>query len=227
MGAQSLSSDLDSLERMVLSFAKDSGVNNQCDLEMIGSKALQGDLKFVLESYEQDLRSPIYSITTGTLIRPLLIQIQKAKVDAALALSALDTLLRSNELNFAFLAVLPVLGIVGLSISWARGRLINWSGSGKTYLKALMQKSLRSIEKEFNRNPHSSNHMHPESYGHVLVDLTLLKRTGAKLLQPIDYVEFLNDLEHLEACFTDSWTVGQGLETCAILSRSYPWLVLR
>lgn len=213
MGAESLSSDLDSLERMVLSFAKDSGVDNQNELEIIGSRALQGDLKFVLESYEQDLRHPIYSITTGALIRPLLIQIQKAKVDAALALSALDTLLRSNELNFAFLAVLPILGILGLSVSWARGRLIYWSGTGKASLKLLMQKSLRSIEKEFNRNPHSSTMMHPESYGHVLVDLTVLKRTGAKLFQPIEYDAFLNDLEQLEACFTDSWTVGQGLET--------------
>lgn len=216
MGAESLSSDLDSLERMVLSFAKDSGVTNPTDLEVIGHRAIQGDLKFVLESYEQDLRTPIYSISTGSLIRPLLIQIQKAKVDAALALSALDTLLRSNELNFAFLAVLPVLGILGLSISWARGRLIYWSGTGKTYLKLLMQKSLRSIEKEFNRNPHSSSHMHPESYGHVLVDLTLLKRTGAKLFTHLNYNAFLSDLEQLESCFTDSWTVGQGLETVCI-----------
>jgi hypothetical protein len=213
MGAESLSSDLDSLERMVLSFAKDSGVENPSDLQLIGSRALQGDLKFVLESYEQDLRHPIYSISTGALIRPLLIQIQKAKVDAALALSALDTLLRSNELNFAFLAVLPILGILGLGISWARGRLIYWSGTGKASLKVLMQKSLRSIEKEFNRNPHSSSHMHPESYGNVLVDLTLLKRTGAKLFKRIDYEAFLSDLEQLESCFTDKWTVAQGLES--------------
>ena len=49
------------------------------------------------------------SIVGGSLIRSLLIQIQKAKVDGALALSALDKLLKSNELNFAFLAVIPTI----------------------------------------------------------------------------------------------------------------------
>ena len=213
MGAESLSSDLDSLERMVLSFAKDSGVHDQKKLSFIANNALQGDLRFVLESYEEDLRHPIYSITTGALIRPLLIQIQKAKVDAALALSALDTLLRSNELNFAFLAVLPLLGILGLSISWIRGSFTLWMGTGRASLKILMRKSLRDIEKTLNKSSHSSIYMAPESYGHILVQITLLKRLGRKLFQTVDLNSFLNDLTELEGCFTETWTVGQGLET--------------
>lgn len=37
------------------------------------------------------------------MIQTLLIQVQKTKVDVDLAMTALDKLLKSNELNFAFL----------------------------------------------------------------------------------------------------------------------------
>lgn len=39
----------------------------------------------------------------GDLLQTMLIQVQKTKVDVDLAMSALDKLLKSNELNFAFL----------------------------------------------------------------------------------------------------------------------------
>lgn len=42
-------------------------------------------------------------IQIGDLIQTLLIQVQKTKVDVDLAMAALDKLLKSNELNFAFL----------------------------------------------------------------------------------------------------------------------------
>lgn len=48
----------------------------------------------------------------------MLIQVQKTKVDLELAMAALDKLLKSNELNFAFLAVGPSLFIVYLLCSW-------------------------------------------------------------------------------------------------------------
>lgn len=39
----------------------------------------------------------------GDLLQTIFIQVQKTKVDVDLAMSALDKLLKSNELNFAFL----------------------------------------------------------------------------------------------------------------------------
>lgn len=51
----------------------------------------------------------------GDLIRTLLIQVQKTKVDVDLAMAALDKLLKSNELNFAFLGKLEV-EFTGLSV---------------------------------------------------------------------------------------------------------------
>jgi len=43
---------------------------------------------------------------TGDLLQTIFIQVQKTKVDVDLAMSALDKLLKSNELNFAFLGML-------------------------------------------------------------------------------------------------------------------------
>jgi hypothetical protein len=128
---------------MVMDFAKDSGIHDVERLSKISETTLQGDLTLVLESYEDDLRTPVKSIATGRLIRPLLIQIQKAKVDAALALSALDRLLRSNELNFAFMALLPVLGVCGLTYSWIKRKYRVLQGIGKTSAFELMRNSMR------------------------------------------------------------------------------------
>jgi nuclear-control-of-ATPase protein 2 len=56
----------------------------------ISEQVRSGDLTSVLKQYEQELHNPIRGALTGNLIRSLLIQIQKAKVDGELALSALD-----------------------------------------------------------------------------------------------------------------------------------------
>lgn len=50
----------------------------------------------------------------GDLLQTMLIQVQKTKVDVDLAMSALDKLLKSNELNFAFLG--KVEGLYNLCI---------------------------------------------------------------------------------------------------------------
>lgn len=50
-----------------------------------------------------------HRLSLGDLIRTLLIQVQKTKVDVDLAMAALDKLLKSNELNFAFLGKHTVL----------------------------------------------------------------------------------------------------------------------
>jgi nuclear-control-of-ATPase protein 2 len=40
----------------------------------------EGDLTPVLRVYEEDIKQPIRSAVTGTLVRSLLIQVQKVKV---------------------------------------------------------------------------------------------------------------------------------------------------
>ena len=69
-----------SLERMAISLSKDRLSYNQSELDALAERIRHGDLTPVLEIYENDIKSPIRSAITGTLIRSLLIQIQKAKV---------------------------------------------------------------------------------------------------------------------------------------------------
>lgn len=73
---------MQSLERMTLSLAKDQLKYDAEQLAFLSKKVRLGDLTPVLEIYEEDIRSPLKSAVTGTLLRSVFIQIQKAKVDS-------------------------------------------------------------------------------------------------------------------------------------------------
>lgn len=93
-------------------------------------------LKFALEKINVDFAravgKPWTSIMSGRLLTLLMIQAQRVKVDFQTALGAIDRLLKSNELNFELLAVVPVLGFLWLSI-----------GSGSRLLSELLGKDDR------------------------------------------------------------------------------------
>ncbi|KAL5040308.1 hypothetical protein BDV3_006582 [Batrachochytrium dendrobatidis] len=150
LGSESLASDLDSLERMVIEFARDHGELDATRLKEIGGRVRLGDLTAVLQSYEVDIKQPLKNIIAGDLIRSLLIQIQKTKVDGELAVSVLDKLLKSNELNFAFLAVMPTLLITYVGIGWLRHVLTPQPVASSNVVQS-MKRSLRNIERIFNQ----------------------------------------------------------------------------
>ena len=110
MSKRSLQGDRDSLERMVVDFAVD---NPQCAsadgnasrldrqaIEAIRAGIKEGDLTPVLRAYERDIRHPLRGAVVGNLARALLIQVQKTKVDVEVAISGIDSLLKSQELVF-------------------------------------------------------------------------------------------------------------------------------
>ena len=112
MSRESLQGDRASLERMVVDFARDnpdSGTGaspNDTDLLTIRAKVREGDLTPVLRVYEEDLRRPFIGTIRGDLVRALLIQIQKTKVDVEVALGGIDALLKSQELVFGYALVI-------------------------------------------------------------------------------------------------------------------------
>lgn len=112
MSRNSLDADLASLERMVIDFAvqhvpRESGADYTPDaLEGIRQGVREGDLTPVLKAYERDLQRPFVGAVRGDLVTALLIQIQKTKVDVEIAISGINSLLKSQELVFAY--VLPV-----------------------------------------------------------------------------------------------------------------------
>lgn len=81
---------------MSLSLAKDHLNYSDVQLRELSAQVKVGDITPVLKLYEQDIRAPMKSAVTGTLLRTLFIQIQKAKVDIDQALFGIDKLLKSQ-----------------------------------------------------------------------------------------------------------------------------------
>ena len=108
MSKRSLETDRASLERMVLEFVQDHTTTmdhpatGASDMELVMSNVKEGDVTPVLLAYERDLRSPFVGAVRGDLVRALLIQIQKTKVDIEVAMSGIDALLKSQELVFRY-----------------------------------------------------------------------------------------------------------------------------
>ena len=105
MSKNSLEADRASLERMVVDFVVDRDTtqgHGMADPDAITIKVREGDLTPVLKAYERDLRAPLAGTVRGDLIRTLLIQIQKTKVDVEVAMSGIDALLKSQELVFGY-----------------------------------------------------------------------------------------------------------------------------
>ena len=106
MSKESLQGDRASLERMVVDFAVDNAASStggplsETDIADVRSKVREGDLTPVLRAYEKDLRKPFIGTVRGDLIRALLIQVQKTKVDVEVAVGGIDALLKSQELVF-------------------------------------------------------------------------------------------------------------------------------
>lgn len=125
MSKDSLKADRASLERMVVDFAADhpseSGANyTEAEMFDIREKVKEGDLTPVLRAYERDLQKPFMGTIRGDLVRALLIQIQKTKVDVEVAIGGIDSLLKSQELLFGLIGLTP-----GVLISFAAFRGLN------------------------------------------------------------------------------------------------------
>ena len=75
-----LTSALQSLERMTLSLARDKLNYGPAQLDDLSNKLRFGDLTPILQIYEEDIKRPVRSTVSGTLLRSAFIQVQKAKV---------------------------------------------------------------------------------------------------------------------------------------------------
>ncbi|KAG8903599.1 Nuclear control of ATPase protein 2 [Tulasnella sp. 403] len=171
---EGLNSDLDSLERMVLSLAKEKLNYSQEQLETLSYQVRQGDLTPVLKIYEQDIKSPLSSIFTGNLVRSLLIQVHKTKVDVDLALSGIDKLIHSQELTFAFVGVAPSLAVLRVE------RLLN-------------------IPPSSNSDPDKGANS-PLTQGLIILSVNHMRNYAVNHLPPRSQLQqgFLDDIEDLE-----------------------------
>ncbi|KAI9318761.1 ATP synthase regulation protein NCA2-domain-containing protein [Dichotomocladium elegans] len=225
LGKEGLRSDLESLERMVIHFAQDHFHLTGAEAEQLAMKVREGDLSLVLKAYEQEIKSPVRNAIAGDLIRTLLIQVQKTKVDVDLALNALDKLLKSNELNFAFLAVAPSMLLSWGSISWLKTVYQSRTGQHVGKVGQPIRETMRRVQRLFDLSlVERQNHedLKCESQGTLLCEVHLLRIYAQQLPRRRSIRDhFLEDLRDLEDTHL---TVTQKLSVISRMSRTWDFL---
>ncbi|GAA5802127.1 ATP synthase regulation protein NCA2-domain-containing protein [Helicostylum pulchrum] len=221
LGKEGLRSDIESLERMLYEFARDRYHMPDSEINNIVQNVRGGDMSFVLKAYEAEIKHPFRNAIHGDLVQTLLIQVQKTKVDVDLAMTALDKLLKSNELNFAFLAVAPSMLITWGALSWLKRIWQRRSGRNIGLIGLPIRQTMRRIERLFNLSS-DSNTLDCESQGILLCEVHLLRSYSLHLSMRNSIRElFIEDLRDLE---NPRLTVKQKLETIERMTRSWSFL---
>lgn len=207
MSKDSLKADRESLERMVVDFALDSpsaatGHSSLSETQVaeIRAKVKEGDLTPVLRAYEKDLRSPFKGTVRGDLVRTLLIQVQKTKVDVEVAMSGIDALLKSQELVFGFVGLTPgILVSIGV-MQYLRGAFGGRKGLNKNRRAGRCVRVLRNIDRilsEALASPPQNNVLQYKDHGMLISEIHVLRRLARKIIPADIEKEFLEDLDDL------------------------------
>ena len=203
MSKESLEGDKASLERMVVDFATDNPDTSngkgytEAQLADVRAKVGEGDLTPVLKAYEKDLRRPFVGTFRGDLIRALLIQIQKTKVDVEVALGGIDNLLKSQELVFGFVGITPgvfvCIGVYRWLISVFAGR----RGRIQGQQQGSMIRVLRNIDRILTASTTQNNILSYKEHGLLLCEVHVLRQRAANVLPGEINNEFLEEVDDL------------------------------
>lgn len=205
MSRESLKADRDSLERMVVDFAVDkpnlavgaSALTNE-QVADIRAKVKQGDVTPVLRAYEKDLRSPFVGAVKGDLVRALLIQVQKTKVDLEVAISGIDALLKSQELVFGFVGLTPGVLVLAASLQYLRTVFGGRRGMRRTQRAGRSIRVLRNIDRILSEaTPAQNNLLSYKDHGLLVCEAHVLRKLAHGLLPGDIEKEFLEDLDDL------------------------------
>lgn len=121
--------DRDSLKRMLQEFKQDMQRKKKTALPVAVSNSVDGEdsvlegMEVMMHSYENELKRPIKNLVAGDLMRSLLIQVQKMKVDTESAMLEIDQILKANELSISLVAAIPAF-IMGGACLYALGRFL-------------------------------------------------------------------------------------------------------
>jgi nuclear control of ATPase protein 2 len=205
MSRDSLKADRESLERMVVDFAIDkpqiavgSSSLTEAQITEIRSKVAEGDVTPVLKAFEKDLRSPFTGAVRGDLVRSLLIQVQKTKVDLEVAMTGIDSLLKSQELVFGFVGLTP-----GVLVSIAAFRYIRTifggrSGQRRSKKAGRAVRVLRNIDRILSEaRPTESHVLSYKDHGLLLCEVHVLRSLAHKIMPRNIEKDFLEDLDDL------------------------------
>lgn len=206
MSRDSLKADRDSLERMVVDFARDkpdlavggSESLTEAQIEDIRTKVKEGDVTPVLKAYERDLRKPFVGAVRGDLVRALLIQVQKTKVDLEVAMSGIDSLLKSQELVFGMIGLTPGVLVTITAFSYLRSVSGGRKGIRRSQRGARSVRILRSIDRILSEAvPTQNNLLSYKDHGLLVCEVHVLRNLVHGLLPVEVERDFLEDLEDL------------------------------
>ncbi|CCH46958.1 hypothetical protein BN7_6564 [Wickerhamomyces ciferrii] len=207
MSQKSLDSDLNSLKRMVIEYTLENSPEyknlKSTDLEILKTQLDQlvsnGDLTPLMKDYENDIKQPLKNLIKGKLTRALLIQIQKTKVDGAVAISGIDKLLKSQELVFGIVAASPSLIILiyfikGLNSYLQKGYITRNSNEYKLIVSKNLNNIERLLNKEFdNNNQEELNYIN----GMLLLEIISLRNSGISIIPKNRRFEWIRDVNDL------------------------------
>ncbi|UPK96678.1 hypothetical protein LCI18_007613 [Fusarium solani-melongenae] len=205
MSRDSLKADRESLERMVVDFALDkphfvteSGAPlTDQQVADIRSKVAEGDVTPVLRAFEKDLQSPFMGTLRGDLVRSLLIQVQKTKVDLEVAMTGIDSLLKSQELVFGFVGLTPGVLVSYSIFQYFRGVFGGRSGLRQSRKTGKAIRILRNIDRILSQAHPSGNSLQHKDHGLLLCEVHVLRNLVDKLMPREVGKEFLEDLDYL------------------------------
>ncbi|GAV49004.1 hypothetical protein ZYGR_0N04090 [Zygosaccharomyces rouxii] len=196
MSQGTLSSESSSLTRMIVHFMQEN-TSQPLNEEQLVSQVEKGDLTQFLKIYETQLEHPVRNIASGALIRSLLIQIQKTKVDGSLALNGIDRMLQSQQLVFGVVALSPALVIIyTLTTSAYRLCKIGRLWSYESQHKEILSRSLNNAERLLNYDGVEAE----ESYwnqGLLAIEVTTVYQMGLTLLPRNMRKEWTRDVAEL------------------------------
>ena len=134
----------------------------------------------------------------GDLVRSLLIQVQKTKVDLEVAMTGIDSLLKSQELVFGFVGLTPgVLVSIGFW-QYLRGIFGSRSGQRQTKKSGKAVRILRNIDRILSEaRPTETNLLSYKDHGLLLCEVHVLRDLVDKLMPRDIGKEFLEDLDDL------------------------------
>lgn len=211
MSKDSLRGDRESLERMVVDFAVDNPASagyggvplDDTQISEIRAKVKQGDLTPILRAYEKDLRSPLVGTVRGDLIRTLLIQVQKTKVDVEVAISGIDALLKSQELVFGFVGLTPGVLVCFAALRYLGGSFGNRRGLRRGKQAGQTVRVLRNIDRILTQaTPTDSNILSYKDHGLLLCEVHVLRARAHRLFPgeiERDFLEDVNDLCNIDS----------------------------
>lgn len=216
VGRKSLAADMESLERMVVDFAVDNPGSTDTststtsatrgapltarEIEVLRQNVKEGDLTPVLRAYEHDLRRPFRGAARGELVRALLIQIQKTKVDVEVAISGIDRLLKSQELVFGFVGLTPGLLISVVAARWFAG-LFQGRQRKSGRVGGQMVRRLRNVDRILTASAavrgQNQGCLNYKEHGLLLCEVHVLREDARRVLNSALWAEFVADLDEL------------------------------